>query len=217
MTQTSVARGIAFALSAGALSAGAPSVVAASAGALSAGAPSVVAASAGALSAGAPSVVAASAGAARAPGSRSVARARSLLHSRELWATVDACNPPRHSRTIGVRGSMPGDGHEKDTMYMRFQLQYLEAKGDVWVNLAHGGDSGFIAIGGAKIGRQGGWSAQLMQGKGQATYTLRGIVTYQWRRGATVLHEASRATSAGHRGVADAEPAGYSAAECTIG
>lgn len=140
--------------------------------------------------------------------------AGSLLHSRELWATVDACNPPHHPRTIGVRGSMPGDGHERDRMYMRFELEYLEAKGDTWASLAHG-DSGFIAIGGAKIARQGGWSVQLSPG-GQAAYTLRGVVTYQWRRGARVVHEASRTTSAGHTGVAEAEPPGYSAAECTM-
>ena len=29
----------------------------------------------------------------------------------ELWATVDVCNAPRHPDTIGIRGSMPGDGH----------------------------------------------------------------------------------------------------------
>ncbi len=37
----------------------------------------------------------------------------SLLHSRELWATVDVCNPKDQPNTVGIRGSMPGDGMPK--------------------------------------------------------------------------------------------------------
>jgi hypothetical protein len=140
----------------------------------------------------------------------------SLLSSRELWATVDVCSPADQPNTVGVRGSMPGDGHERDAMYMRFQLQYLEAKGNVWVNL-HDGDSGFITIGSAKIARQGGWSVQLMTAKGQPAYTIRGLVTFQWRRHAAIVHETTRTTETGHDSLADADPKGYSAAQCVIG
>lgn len=144
----------------------------------------------------------------------------SLLQSRELWATIDVCSPPDQPSTVGVRGSMPGDGRAGDTMYMRFQLQYLEAKDNTWVDL-HGGSSGYIAIGSAKIARQGGWSAQLMPAKSRPAtrpaYTLRGLVTFQWRRGRTTVHEATRTTEAGRRSLADADPPGYSAAQCVIG
>jgi hypothetical protein len=112
---------------------------------------------------------------------------------------------------------MPGDGHGKDAMYMRFQLQYLEAKDDTWVSLAHGGDSGFIAVGQAKMALQSGTSFQIVPVKGEPPYTMRGIVTFQWRHGASVLHEVTRTTSAAHKSVADADPAGYSAAQCVIG
>ncbi len=140
----------------------------------------------------------------------------SLLQSRELWATVDVCDPADQRDTIGIRGSMPGDGHSKDTMYMGFQLQYLQSSGG-WVDLAHGGSSGFIAVGPAKTARQAGTSFQLMPAKGKPPYTLRGLVTFQWRNGSRVVHQTTRTTSAGHTGVADADPAGYSAAQCAIG
>jgi hypothetical protein len=162
---------------------------------------------------------AASAGAARsAPAARAASNGtsgRSLLHSRELWATVDVCDPADQPDTIGIRGSMPGDDNAQDTLYMDFQLQFLQKSS--WVDLTHGGSSGLIELGSAKSARQGGSSFQLMPVKHKPGYTLRGLVTFQWRRGSKVLYEVTRATSAGHQGVADADPPGYSAAECTIG
>jgi hypothetical protein len=139
----------------------------------------------------------------------------SLLHSRELWATVDVCNPVDQPDTIGIRGSMPSDGHAQDTIYMAFRLQYLQPSG-TWTDLAHDGSSGFIAVGSAKTTRQGGTSFQLMPVKGKPAYTMRGLVTFQWRHGSRVLHETTRTTSAGHTTVADADPPGYSAAHCTL-
>ena len=158
---------------------------------------------------------AALAAAAPASVSRGAGRGHSLLHSRELWATVDVCDPADQRDTIGIRGSMPGDGHSQDTMYMAFQLQYEQASG-TWTDLAHDGSSGFIGVGSAKTTRQGGTSFQLMPVKGKPAYTMRGLVTFQWRHGSRVSHEATRTTSAGHTAVADADPQGYSAAQCTL-
>jgi hypothetical protein len=149
------------------------------------------------------------------PAATSAAHAHSLLQSRELWATIDVCNPADQPDTVGVRGSMPGDDHKQDKMYMRFQLQYLEAKTSSWIDL-HGGDSEFVSIGSAKDARQGGWSVQLKLTAGQPAYTIRGLVTFQWRRGASIVHEATRTTGAGHQSLADADPPGYSAAQCKI-
>jgi hypothetical protein len=140
----------------------------------------------------------------------------SLLSSRELWATIDICNPTKEPDTVGIRGSMPGDGHDRDAMYMRFQLEYLDLKSKAWSVPAHGADSGFIGVGQAKTGRQGGSSFQLGAPKIQPGYTMRGVVTFQWRRGGRVVHQAIRTTSAGHPNVARADPPGYSAAQCTI-
>lgn len=140
----------------------------------------------------------------------------SLLSSRELWATIDVCNPADQPDMVGIRGSMPGDGHARDAMYMRFQLQYLNAKSNVWSIPTKGADSGFVPVGMSRSPRQGGNSFQLSAPTGKPGYTLRGIVTFQWRHAGQVVHQATRTTSAGHQGVADADPRGYSAAECTI-
>ncbi len=167
------------------------------------------------LLAGALGASALSATAPAASARTSTAHQSSLLQSRELWATVDLCNPADQRDTIGIRGSMPGDGSSGDSMYMRFQLQYMSSHGS-WLSLARGGNSGFVAVGVAKATRQAGTSFQLMPVKGKPAYLLRGFVTFQWRQDGKVLHEATRTTSAGHHGVADADPRGYTAAECKM-
>jgi hypothetical protein len=144
------------------------------------------------------------------------ASAHSLLHSRALWATVDVCNPKDQPNTIGIRGSMPGDGHPKDVMYMRFRVQYLDAAKKEWLNLSKGGDSGMLKLGSGALARQGGFSVELAPGAGKPAFTLRGYVTYQWRRGATVLESTTRLTSTGHTSLAGADPRGFSAAGCTL-
>jgi hypothetical protein len=144
------------------------------------------------------------------------AAAHSLLHSRELWATVDVCNPKDQANTIGVRGSMPGDGHPKDVMYMRFRVQYRDAAKGEWLNLGKGGDSGLLRLGSAALARQGGFSVELAPVAGKPAVTLRGYVTYQWRRGATVLESTTRLTTVGHKSLAGADPRGFSTATCTL-
>jgi hypothetical protein len=141
---------------------------------------------------------------------------RALLDSHELWATIDVCNPPKQPDTVGIRGSMPGDGHAHDRMYMSFRLQYLDASRQ-WVDLASGASSGFVAVGGGASARQGGTSFELKPVAGRPAVTLRGVVDFQWRRGRTVAMSGAQATSAGHRSLAGAEPANYSAATCVIG
>ncbi len=89
------------------------------------------------------------------------ASAHSLLHSRVLWATVDVCNPKDQPNTIGIRGSMPGDGHSKDTMYIRFRVQYEDPSTKKWVYLSKGGDSGLLKLGSGAVARQGGFSVEL--------------------------------------------------------
>jgi hypothetical protein len=144
------------------------------------------------------------------------AAVHSLPHSRELWATVDVCNPKDQPNTIGIRGSMPGDGHPKDLMYMRFRVQYLDAAKKEWLNLSKGGDSGMLKLGSSALTRQGGFSVELAPVAGTPSFTLRGYITYQWRRGATVLQSATRLTTSGHTSLAGADPRGFSAATCKL-
>jgi hypothetical protein len=158
-------------------------------------------------------------GANAAAGARSHARAAAapaaLRRSLNLWATIDVCSPGDQPDTVGIRGSMPGDKAAGDDIYMRFRLQYAGANGRTWLNLA--GSSGFIRVGSAKAARQDGWSFLLTPVSGRPATTLRGVVTFQWRRGATVLAAISRATTAGHESLAGGDPPNYSAATCIIG
>lgn len=144
------------------------------------------------------------------------AGAQPLAHSRELWATVDVCSPKNQPDTIGIRGSMPGDGHATDVMYMRFRVQYLDPSTGKWLELGQGADSGFLKVGSGALTRQAGRSFQLAPTSGKTAFTLRGYVTFQWRKGATVLETATKSTSAGHTSLAGADPRGFSAATCVF-
>ena len=139
---------------------------------------------------------------------------QALGQSPELWATVDLCNTPAHPHTIGIRGSMPTDGHPRDTMYMRFLVQSLDAATQQWTDLGKSADSGFVQIGSGPSTRQAGRTFEFKPTP--AAYTLRGLVEFQWRRAGRLVHLASRTTAAGHTSLAGAEPKGFSAATCTL-
>ena len=147
------------------------------------------------------------------------ASARALLGSHELWATIDVCNPADQPDTVGIRGSMPGDGQSRDRMYMSFRLQYLNVNGATkrWVDLVSGATPNFVPVGAGASARQGGSSFQLVPVAGEPAVTLRGVVDFQWRSGKTIVQSAARATAAAHTSVAGADPTGYSAATCLIG
>jgi hypothetical protein len=142
--------------------------------------------------------------------------AHPLEHSRELWATVDVCSPKDQPDTIGIRGSMPGDGHAADVMYMRFRVQYQDTTTGKWIDLSQGADSGFLKVGSGALTRQAGRSFQFAPASGKSAFTLRGYVAFQWRKGTTVLESATRATSAGHTSLAGADPRGFSSATCVL-
>ncbi len=149
--------------------------------------------------------------------------ARSLLHSHELWATIDVCSPANQRNTVGVRGSMPGDGRAHDAMYMSFRLQYESAgtstsgsASNTWVDVA-GASSGWELVGDGASPRQGGSSFSLKPPAGGRAVTLRGVADFQWRRNGRVLLSATEPTSAGHKSFAGADPANYSAASCVLG
>jgi hypothetical protein len=141
---------------------------------------------------------------------------RALLHSHELWATIDVCNPSDQPDTVGIRGSMPGDKRAGDKMYMSFRLQYMSASKQ-WVNLASGASSGFVAVGTGASSRQGGTSFELKPVAGKPAVTLRGVVDFEWRHGKTIEVTATEPTAAGHKSLAGADPADFSAATCVIG
>lgn len=153
--------------------------------------------------------------AASSSGSVRARAAGSVLGSRQLWATINVCNPKDQPDILGVRGSMPSDGRAHDAMYMSFRLQYLNSSTKHWTDL--GGMKPTFASVGNGPARQGGQSFQLMPIPGKPAFTLRGLVEFQWRRGKKVLMSTRRPTTAGHLSVAGADPKGFSAATCQIG
>jgi hypothetical protein len=142
---------------------------------------------------------------------------KALLHSRELWATIDVCSPADQRDYVGVRGSMPGDRRRADRMYMSFALQYEDAATHAWVNLKSAAGTSWMLVGAGGSVRQGGASFKIVPGSGRTGYTLRGVVRYEWRRGGRVVQSTSRTTEPGHKSLAGADPAGYSAASCLLG
>jgi hypothetical protein len=143
-------------------------------------------------------------------------KAGSVLQSRQLWATINVCNPKDQPDILGVRGSMPSDGRPHDGMYMSFRLQYMDSTTKQWADLAGTTKPSFVSVGTGGA-RQGGQSFQLMPVAGKPAFMLRGLVEFQWRRGKTVLASTKRPTAAGHRSLAGADPPGFSAATCSIG
>jgi hypothetical protein len=141
---------------------------------------------------------------------------RALLSSHELWATIDVCDPPNEPNTVGIRGSMPGDGKSNQKMYMSFRLQYLNAHKQ-WLDVASGESSSFVAVGSGAAARQGGTTFDLKPVNGQPPVTLRGVVDFEWRHGKTVVLSATRTSTVGHKSLAGADPANFSAATCVIG
>lgn len=131
------------------------------------------------------------------------------------WATVNVCDTPANPDTIGIRGSMPGTGAAGDSLFMRFQVQYLDPVKVRWRYVGAAADSGFVSVGTGKARRrQGGRDFTIRPGT--VGYVLRGIVTFEWRRGPTVTHSARRFTTAGHPGTPGADPAGFTAATCAV-
>jgi hypothetical protein len=142
------------------------------------------------------------------------ARAHARKAAGELWATVDLCNTARHPNAIGIRGSMPGNGRARDTMYMRFLVQSLDPTTGKWSYIGRSADSGFVRVGSAALTRQAGRSFEFKPTA--TTFTLRGMVEFQWHHAGRTTRSVYLPTSAGHKSLAGAEPAGFSAATCAL-
>jgi hypothetical protein len=136
--------------------------------------------------------------------------------SRRLWATVNVCDTQRWPDTIGIRGSMPGSKAGREAMWMRFQVQFLDAGDGKWHDVPEGGNSGFVYVGPARDkARQAGRSFRISPKRGKDVL-LRGRVFFEWRVKDDVVRRASARTRKGHRSSAGSDPPGYSASTCAI-
>jgi hypothetical protein len=151
------------------------------------------------------------------PAGASARRADSIFHNKRLWATVNVCDTVGHPDSIGIRGSMPGSGDRAEVMFMRFQVQFFDADDAHWHSLA-GADSGFVAVGSARYKtRQSGNTFTITPPPaGAPAHLLRGVVTFEWRQDGVVVRRARKSTTAAHPNTAGADPAGFTAATCSI-
>jgi hypothetical protein len=152
-----------------------------------------------------------------APAGASARRADSIFHNKRLWATVNVCDTVGHPDSIGIRGSMPGSGDKAEVMFMRFQVQVFDEGDARWHNLA-GADSGFVEVGSARYKtRQSGNTFTITPPRaGSAPYLLRGVVTFEWREDGEVVRRARKSTTVAHPNTAGSDPAGFTAATCSI-
>ena len=151
------------------------------------------------------------------PAGASARQADSIFHNKRLWATVNVCDTVGHPDSIGIRGSMPGTGDKAEVMFMRFQVQFFDSDDARWHSLA-GADSGFVAVGSARYRtRQSGNTFTITPPRaGAAPYLLRGVVTFEWREDGEVVRRARKSTTSAHPNTAGSDPAGFTAATCSI-
>ena len=98
---------------------------------------------------------------------------------------------------------------------MRFRVQYKAVDGGWRDFTAASTRSPWKAVGSARYkARQSGWTFPFEPDAGQR-FEVRGVVSFQWRRGDKVVRRATKATTPGHN-VSVADPEGYSAATCEI-
>ncbi len=153
---------------------------------------------------------------AAAPAGAAARKADPILHDKRLWATINVCDTVGHPDSIGIRGSMPGDGDRTEVMFMRFGVQLFDAAGARWRNL-DGADSGFVEVGSARKARQSGNTFTITPPRpGSAPYLLRGVVSFEWREGGQVVRHTRRSTAVGHPNTAGSDPVGFTSATCMI-
>lgn len=137
--------------------------------------------------------------------------------SPDLWATVNICDSPNHPNRMGIRGSMPGLGKRRTSLYMRFQVHYLAKYDGKWHNLEANGDSGYQKVGIAKKRvLESGYTVAFKPPADGGAHTLRGAVTFIWKRKGRTVERHREITEGGHRSTKGADPPGFSAAICQI-
>ena len=139
-----------------------------------------------------------------------------IERSPDLWATVNICDSPAHPNKVGIRGSMPGLG-KRASLWMRVQIHYLAAADGKWHNFESNGDSGYMKLGVAKKRViEGGATFKIKPPADGGAHTVRGAVTFVWKRKGRTVERRREITERGHRSTKGADPPGFSAAICQI-
>lgn len=144
------------------------------------------------------------------------ARRPAVEKSVDLWATVNVCDTAAHPNQLGIRASMPGLGRRAQ-LWMRFQVHYFDKDDGKWHNIESNADSGYRKAGIASNRvLEYGWTFKFAPPVDGGAHTMRGAVTFAWRRKGRLVKKVREVTEAGHRSTHGADPAGFSAAICQI-
>ncbi len=151
--------------------------------------------------------------AALAPASAAAARRTPVV-----WATVNVCDTQTSPNQMGIRGSMSGLTRTS-RMFMRFRVQFQNAEGR-WRTIKSGrlSDSRWVRVAAGRRGEHdAGWSFEFKPPASGGAHVLRGVVSFEWRRGKRVVAgvagvDARRATRAPRA----PSRADFSAATCEI-
>jgi hypothetical protein len=145
--------------------------------------------------------------------------------SRAVWATLNICDTEAHPDSVGVRASMPGNDSRRQTMHMRFTVQYQRPDG-TWIPIAGRPSTGYRYVGRAArfVRREFGHTFVLSPPAEGETFTVRGVVDFHWRvrrrRGgqvrSVVVRRARAISTQRSRPVDEADPPGFSASQCQI-
>ena len=127
--------------------------------------------------------------------------------------SMSAIRPPTRT-TIGIRGSMPGTGDAGQRMTCGSPSS-TAAEAAIGVTSQRGRLAGVSGarLGGSSRARQAGEDFKIAPTP--QSYTLRGVVVFQWRAPAPRCPERP-INDAGHPSSVGADPPGYSAATCRI-
>jgi hypothetical protein len=141
---------------------------------------------------------------------------KALRTSKYLWATINICDTTAHPNGIGIRASMPGIG-VKGQMYVRIRVSYYLADTKTWHWVPDGGgDTGFVKVGSAKFKARQTGDTWTFAPPPNGSWTMRGVVDYEWKIGGKVHFRARQNTKHGHPEAALGDPPGTSLGLCEI-
>jgi hypothetical protein len=124
------------------------------------------------------------------------------VQSPDLWATVNACDTPKHPAGMGVRVSIPAhrDGEEQ---WVRIRVEWYNAATKSWAQLRSGGDTGYKHVGDGSGLTQAGTTFKFAAPAAGRYLIMRGHVNVQWRKHGKTRARASTYTMYGHASPTD--------------
>jgi hypothetical protein len=135
---------------------------------------------------------------------------RKAERSKRLWATINICDTRKHPHTIGIRGQVPALGF-RSSISISFGIEFWSQTTKQYTPDPNA--NRVITLAAVSHGiHQRGITFQFPPHAGR----LRGTAIFAWTRHGKVVGSTQRLTTPHHRDADFGDPAGFSAATCTI-